>query len=98
RVAEEDGGVLRQAWQLHQPYELIRAPKTSVPSERFIAAVARQRADDAPIADGLGDEIGRKQAGIGKRLVEMEQQLLRQFRRDAEISRRDGVMVGPVMI
>src|SRR4051812_6840304 len=41
----------RPGGQPHQPGETIGSPEARVSAERLIAAVARQRADDAAIAD-----------------------------------------------
>ena len=68
RVAQPGG----EPHELDQP---VGPPEPRVPAERLVAAVARQRADDALIADRPGDPVHRQEAQVGERLIEVAQQI-----------------------
>src|SRR4029450_5721986 len=60
--------------QVGQTKQLFDAPEGSVAAERLVATVARQRANDAAVANGTADGVHGEQARIGKGLIEMAKQ------------------------
>ena len=68
-----------------------------IAAERFVAAVAGQRADDAPVAHGARDPVRGDEAGVRERLVEVPQQVQDRFGREGPLAQVDRVVLRAVV-
>src|SRR5256712_13583186 len=86
-------GVLQPLRETHQLHETVETPEARVTSEPLVAAVAGESADNPSVADGPGDSIGRDEARVRERLVEMPQEIEHSVRREGLIGEIDHLML-----
>src|SRR5437016_3787962 len=72
-------------------------PERWIAAESFVAAVARQRAFDASIANRSAHLVGRNETLVGERLIEVSQQLEHGLGRKCVAVDLDRAVIGLVM-